>query len=1287
MNVSPAMSFGNLPLSVRIALGLIGGGGGAALTHSLFGATGMVVFLCGIVGVGVLLLLYAFVLRLIQHRRSASFAESVQNQSAQSPSALSKAEQIAKLDDLRSKFEEGVNVFRRAGKDFYSIPWYLLIGESGSGKTEAMRRSGVGFPAGVQDYLQGVGGTINMHWWFTNHAVVLDLAGRVVFGEVASGAGSEWETFLQLLKKQRPSCPINGMLLVIPAKSLIRDPAEEMVRKAQRIAEQINRVQRMLDVRFPVFVMVTMCDLVTGFREFFEPLHGGDEQQQMLGWSNVQPIDEAFHTEMTEQYLATVVSRLLRRRQLMLRDPSPQRDLSDSRLDEVDALFKLPDGFGQLAATLKLYLQTIFVPTEWAARPPFLRGIYFTSSMQEGAALDVELAKALGLPLDKLPEDGIWKRERALFLRDLFLDKVFQEKGLVTSASNVRQQYRRRKIALLGVAAAAAVLLLSLTWLGWRTLDARIGQERDLWRSVADEFRSSPKAMAVVASRSDAPGAFDYWGARPQPMADGRSCTLAERHAQLFQIVQKPLNVPRIFHLTFRRSAGFDVQRLKALRIVFENGILKPAIDCARAKMLSDEGPWAPEATAALAALIRIQADLSGLTYEPKDQLPRPADLDSLFRYVLTKEDYERYAGRDRQVFDAELAWCYNQKAGGKAWPPVWLPRHAMLASDPALKRGVERFIDHGVRSAGDLEPQIDRIKRLLRDMLAVSADFEQRCRTSETALVSTLVDNREELFSVSGFESDKPTAKQWERKLNEFSNTVSSAFVVLEGFRQRRAEIDLCKGDNIVSNYLNSLAMASKYASAEFAGLTLPRESSAGTNVTLVADIKLLMDAAIKGMTLKPDADKILALKEFEALDLRFSKTVSAFAERVPRYQFPAVPPALYAPHGTWKERWQNLRTLSVIPVHRALEQFCGRLSDLCKNCQQASNDVAVVKVLGSLSAAAQEGLSSIGSRAFKDDPEKSIECWRKLDENATLARNSLRPLEADRFCRDFFVERSGVAEDYVVQYWQDLTLGALTSLADEVEPEVARLWKELKGLTRFPLDLDAAKGAPLSVEEFARARGLLRSLDTELGVAVKRQGRTIGEGARCGQKGIDDQLNRLCNPNAEGLLVWVDAARKVFEALPDGNANGSYDLSLVSAQQQKKLMEESGLAERDSACNVFENYYVAATQKAHDRKRIGEPGDLTTVTLPGPPFDLYLYPYGETTPLPAKVSPGSTPWAVLEFMLQKSAKRAPDDPLKWYVPFVLSEEGNHKIVLWLQIKTDKAVPARAEWPKNPPE
>src|SRR5688500_13819830 len=169
-----------------------------------------------IAGVGILAVvgLVGLVQYFLKKRRDKKAAEcggDLHGHSEVTPGAVSDPARRARLADLRKNFEKGLERYHATGKDLYKLPWYVIVGEPGAGKTEAIRHSGVGFPPGMQDEFQGVGGTINMNWWFTDEAVILDTAGRLLFEEVPPGSTSEWQEFLGLLKKNRPDCPINGL--------------------------------------------------------------------------------------------------------------------------------------------------------------------------------------------------------------------------------------------------------------------------------------------------------------------------------------------------------------------------------------------------------------------------------------------------------------------------------------------------------------------------------------------------------------------------------------------------------------------------------------------------------------------------------------------------------------------------------------------------------------------------------------------------------------------------------------------------------------------------------------------------------------------------------------------------------------------------------------------------------------------------------------------------------------------------------------------------------------------
>ena len=129
----------------------------------------------------------------------------------------------ADADVLSERMKDALLTLRKSRKtrgDFlYELPWYIIIGPPGAGKTTALVNSGLKFPLSKGSSAQamaGVGGTRYCDWWFTEEAVLIDTAGRYTTQD--SDAASDrrsWLAFLDLLKKDRPKQPINGVMVVI----------------------------------------------------------------------------------------------------------------------------------------------------------------------------------------------------------------------------------------------------------------------------------------------------------------------------------------------------------------------------------------------------------------------------------------------------------------------------------------------------------------------------------------------------------------------------------------------------------------------------------------------------------------------------------------------------------------------------------------------------------------------------------------------------------------------------------------------------------------------------------------------------------------------------------------------------------------------------------------------------------------------------------------------------------------------------------------------------------------
>src|SRR5882757_552560 len=495
----------------------------------------------GLVVVAAAMFLWQFYLKWTGRQRTRTMSAQLAAHSSGAPSAIHDPALLATLDRLRENFSRGLDKFQAVGKDLYSLPWYIVCGEPGSGKTEAVRRCKVGFPPGLQDEMQGAGGTINMHWWFTNYAVLIDTAGKLLFQEAPPGSTTEWTEFLALLRTTRPNCPINGLLLVIPSESLIKDSMEDIASKAGKIARQLDVIQRTLDVRFPVFVLITKCDKIVGFREFFSGVKDPLLQDQMTGWSNPTSLDTPFQLEAVNRHLAEVVRRIGRRRLGMLKDPMPT-DAGKRRADEVDALFALSASIGALAPRLRKYLETIFGTSAQSAKPLFLRGIYFTSALTEGKELDTELAAALGLSEDQLPASKAWERERSYFLKDLFLQKIFKEKGLVTRATNTTQVLKNRQRIFGAIVAVGTLAVLGVSFLGYRALKSSVGSELVYWRAGAKaENWSGAKWRPIVNGR------LEYTGNDVVQLEVNSELPIVQYHEKLQQLVSTDLKIPAVY--------------------------------------------------------------------------------------------------------------------------------------------------------------------------------------------------------------------------------------------------------------------------------------------------------------------------------------------------------------------------------------------------------------------------------------------------------------------------------------------------------------------------------------------------------------------------------------------------------------------------------------------------------------------------------------------------------------------------------------------------------------------
>ena len=288
---------------------------------------------------------------------------------------------------------------RRGRAALYTLPWYVLIGPPAAGKTIAVMQSGLNFPLGV-DRTRGVGGTMNCDWFFSDEAILLDTSGRYVneydgsTTPVAPSAGDdeEWLAFLDMLRKNRPSEPINGAIVGVSVAELATMEPEDIDEHATFVRRRVDELVRRLGVRFPVYLLFTKADLLNGFVEFFEPL-SADEREGP--WGATFAADDARAGEARaafEREFDVLVGALGSTRAARLaREDGP---------DERRRSFQFPLEFEAVRYKLGRFVHGVFQPNPYQERPAF-RGFYFSSGTQEGSPLDPaarEIAERFDLP-------------------------------------------------------------------------------------------------------------------------------------------------------------------------------------------------------------------------------------------------------------------------------------------------------------------------------------------------------------------------------------------------------------------------------------------------------------------------------------------------------------------------------------------------------------------------------------------------------------------------------------------------------------------------------------------------------------------------------------------------------------------------------------------------------------------------------------------------------------------------------------------------------------------------
>lgn len=335
----------------------------------------------------------------------------------------------------------------------WQLPWYMVIGPVGSGKTVLLRE---GFPSDIIYIPDATRGT-EQHLYIIPHvgqkAVIFDIEGTLCEQPDADILHRRlWAHALDWLVEKRARQPLNGIILTLDLPDLLTADKHRREHLLQTLRSRLQDVRQHLHCQLPVYVVLTRLDLLHGFAALFQSLDKKD-RDTILGVTFTRRAHEnedwrsefnTFWQSWCERMNQALPDLMLVHGHMRSSLFSFVRQMQGSR----ESLLALIDGL-----------------LEGENMDVMLRGVYLTSSLQRGQMDDIFTQSAarqyrLGsTPLTTWPLVDT----APYFTRNLFPQALLAEPNLAEESRTWLINSRRR-MTLFSAAGGVAALLLITGW-------------------------------------------------------------------------------------------------------------------------------------------------------------------------------------------------------------------------------------------------------------------------------------------------------------------------------------------------------------------------------------------------------------------------------------------------------------------------------------------------------------------------------------------------------------------------------------------------------------------------------------------------------------------------------------------------------------------------------------------------------------------------------------------------------------------------------------------------------
>lgn len=374
------------------------------------------------------------------------------------------------------------------------VPCFLLLGPANSGKTALLNGLHQSYFSGERGWVTDLAAGV-AHWHFAGGEII-EVAGSLFTPATQDdNAAGRWQSFLSHLQRRRRRRPLDGIVLAVPSTMLAGSDAlstQKLQSYALQASQQLKVLRDQLGFSLPVFVVITKCDAIPGYKTFVTAqlaAHTGE----IFGWSNPYDLDAPFDPKWIAEGFAEVYRELSRQRVefFTLRTGAVQ---DDSALKS--ELFLFPFHLMELQLPLAAYLGQFLEDCGHRDALQF-RGIYFSG-------IDPRTAKAVAQRQPGANGAGSTS--------DLFEKKIFPERILARPSEAALAQRRIGLNLSRSLCAVALLLLFPGALLAWYQLFKASKQIVSHLREIraglsqAKDHISAASAYATIYSAQELSG-------------------------------------------------------------------------------------------------------------------------------------------------------------------------------------------------------------------------------------------------------------------------------------------------------------------------------------------------------------------------------------------------------------------------------------------------------------------------------------------------------------------------------------------------------------------------------------------------------------------------------------------------------------------------------------------------------------------------------------------------------------------------------------------------------------